>query len=88
MCSHKSLSYFLDEIQREALWQEGNRLTGLNFKFEGGETLLIAKRTTEAGHPQVAFIYGKSAREVMRELWRSTTHKRSHVKWQADKFST
>jgi hypothetical protein len=88
MCTHTSLAYFLDEMGKETLWQNGAFLTGLNFKYSSGVVLLVAKRTNKRGVPEVTFIERPNARDCLRALWSETVRKNSGLVWQADKFGT
>jgi len=88
MCNHKSLSYFLDEIGKETLWQNGYVLSGLNFKFDVGAVTLIVKRTSVRQVKEVCFIVRPNARQCLKALWYSTTHTHSGIDWRIDQFAT
>lgn len=87
MCNYKSLAYFLDEIRKETAWQDGTLLTGLNFRFNSDNVLLVAKRQTPAGKNQVCFIARSTARECLRALWLETARNRTGVVWKKDKHT-
>lgn len=87
MCNHHSLAYFLDEIRKESLWQDGTEITGLNFKMHTEAVILIAKRRKRNGEEEVCFITRRNARECLRALWHETVRVNSGVNWRHDKFT-
>ena len=87
MCNHKSLAYFLDEIRKETAWQDGTLLTGLNFRFNQDNVLLVAKRQKPSGKNEVCFIARTTARQCLRELWMETRASRRGIVWKKDKHA-